>query len=318
MNGGKQVSAWRKVLAVVVLVVVIIVSTIVGALAGGGWRGAEALAPGPFGGPRPFARAAALSIVIAFLSVAALLFGMALYAVSWATRLFIFDLSRPVWPTFKTRLFFANIVVPMPIMLGIGGLVAALGWPLLVSLDMAHEIALPVLAFVPFLLLQIVTIWFNIWRPCETRLTHARLLALGIEPGRIEQGIFLGISDPAKKSIRKFGLIEDDVGMLWITPDELVYEGDNDAFRIRREQCLSIERVADPGSVSAYFGNVNIILTFGSDDAGPRRVRLHPESSMTMTGTARASDHLADELERWKDAVADEGQGSEGQQSGVR
>jgi hypothetical protein len=305
MNGGKQVSALRKVLMVLGLVAVIIVSTLVGVLASGGWPGPEALAPAPFGGPRPFARAAAFSIVLAFLSVVALLFGAALYAATWATRLFIFDLSRPVWSTFKTRLFIANILVPLPIMLGISGLVAALGWPFLVTLDMAHETALPVLAFVPFLLLQVVSIWFNIWRPCVTRLTHSRLLALGVEPARIDQGILLGISDPAKKSSRKLGLIEDDLGMLWITPDELVYEGDNDAFRIRGEQCLSIERVVDAGSVSAYFGNVHIILTFGCDGAAPRRVRLHPESSMTMTGTARASDRLADELERWKGAVAD-------------
>jgi anthranilate/para-aminobenzoate synthase component II len=88
--------------------------------------------------------------------------------------------------------------------------------------------------------------------------------------------------------------------MLWIEPDELVYKGDNDDFHVRREQCMSIERVADAGSISAYFGNVHIILTFEEDGVGPRRVRLHPESSMTMTGIARASDRLAEELERWK------------------
>jgi CxxC motif-containing protein (DUF1111 family) len=60
------------------------------------------------------------------------------------------------------------------------------------------------------------------------------------------------------------------------------------------------ERIADTGSVSAYFGNVHIILTIACDGAAPRRVRLHPESSWTMTGTARASDRLANKLERWK------------------
>ena len=71
----------------------------------------------------------------------------------------------------------------------------------------------------------------------------------------------------------------------------------------RREQCVSIERVADAGSVSAYFGNVHIILTFARDGAPSRRVRLHPESTFTMTGTARASDRLANELEQWTGAV---------------
>jgi hypothetical protein len=121
----------------------------------------------------------------------------------------------------------------------------------------------------------------------------------------MERGILMGISDPAKKSLGKLGVawVEDDIGMLWITPDELIYEGDEDEFRVRREQLVSIERAANPGAVSVYFGNLNIILTFASEGAAPRRVRLHPESSWTMTGTARASDHLANELERWKDAV---------------
>jgi hypothetical protein len=97
--------------------------------------------------------------------------------------------------------------------------------------------------------------------------------------------------------------------MLWITPDELVYEGDNDEFRVRRDQCLSIERVADAGSTSAYFGNVHIILTLACEGAPPRRVRLHPESSWTMTGTARASDRLANQLERWKSHATTEASG---------
>ena len=302
MNGRKQVSALRKVLAVLGLLAVIVVSMLVGLLLSGGLTGPDAAEPAPFGDARPLGRAIAFSIVLAFLSVVALLFGAALYAVTWATRLFIFDVSRPVWSTFKTRLFIANILVPMPIMLGISGLVVALGLPFLVAQGMAHETAFLVLFFGPFIVLQLVSIWLNIWTPLVTRLTRSRLLADGIEPARIDQGILLGISDPSKKSSRKLGLIEDDVGMLWITPDELVYEGDNDAFRIRREQCLSIERVADAGSVSAYFGNVHIILTLAGAGAAPR---LHPESTMTMTGTARASDRLANELERWKGAVAD-------------
>jgi hypothetical protein len=112
----------------------------------------------------------------------------------------------------------------------------------------------------------------------------------------------MGISDPAFTSMAKT-LIEDDVGMLWIEQNELAYVGDNDEFCIRREQCHSIERAADAAATSAYSGNVNVIMTFKEDGAGPRRVRLHPESSMTMTGLARASDRLADQLEQWRHAV---------------
>jgi hypothetical protein len=261
-----------------------------------------ALPASPIGHAGPSRAAIAFSVVLAFLSVVALVAGLALYAIVLATRLFIFDFSRPVWLSFKNRWFVANILVPLPIGLGVGGLVSAMGSPFLINLGVGHETAFMVLFFVPIVLLQLLTIWLRIWMPVESRLARTRLRALGVEPARIDQGILLGISDPSRTSLAK-GLIEDDIGMLWITPDELVYEGDNDEFRVRREQLVSIEQVADAGSVSAYFGNANVIVTLACDGAPPRRVRLHPESSWTLTGTARASDRLAAELERWKGAA---------------
>jgi len=304
MTARKKLSVFQKVLAVVALLSVIIIPTLLGLLASGGLGGHD-VGPSdlPLGKGRLMGTTIAFSIVIAALSVVALVVGAAMYAIVLATRLFIFDFRRPVWSNFKTRLFIANILVPMPVMLGICGWVATVGSPQLIRLGMATETALLGLFFVPFVLLQLLSTWLSIWTPLMIRLVRSRLQALGVEPASIEQGIFLGISDPAKKSSRKLGLIEDDIGMLWITPDELVYQGDNDAFRVRREQCVSIERVADAGSVSAYFGNVHIILTFARDGAPSRRVRLHPESTFTMTGTARASDRLANELEQWTGAV---------------
>jgi hypothetical protein len=301
MSSRKQLSPFKKTLGILGILAAMVVGLFLGLMATGGpfWRDS--------GPPADLGHGGRLAIVFSFvlgvLSVVALLVGVAMYVVVLATRLFFFDFKRPVWSSFKSRLLLANILVPLPIGLGLGGLVAAIGSPFLVSLGMGYETALLVLFFVPIVLLQFVTIWLSIWTPLVSRLTLARLRALGVEPARMDQGILMGISDPAQKSLTKFGLIEDDIGMLWIEPDELVYEGDNDEFRIRREQCLSIERVADAGSISAYFGNVHIILTIQEDGAGPRRVRLHPESSMTMTGIARASDRLADELERWKGAA---------------
>jgi hypothetical protein len=300
MSSLKQLSPFRKMLGILLILVVMIVSLFVGLMAAGGpfWR--DSVRSSNLG--HVGRSAIGFSLVTGLLSIAALLAGVALYAVVVVTRMFIFDLRRPVWPSVKVRWFLANILVPLPIMLGVSGLVAAIGSPLLVSLGMAYGTAFLVLILVPLILLQLFSIWFRIWTPLVSRLIRGRLRALGVEPVRIDRGILLGISDPSFTSMGK-GLIEDDVGMLWIEPDELVYEGDNDQFRIRREQCLSIERVADAAATSAYFGNVNIILTIAEDGAGPRRVRLHPESSMTMTSIARASDRLADELERWKGVV---------------
>src|SRR5439155_26848829 len=303
MSSRKQLSPFRKMLGILAILAVIIVSLFVGLMATGGvfWRDS-----GPptssFDRGGQMAAAIAFSMVTGVLSIVALMVGVAKYAVVVVTRLFIFDLRRPVWASFKNRWWVANIVVPLPVLIGISGLVAAIGSPLLVFLGVAHGTAFLVLILVPLVLLQLLLIWLRILAPIVSRLTRARLQALGVEPARVDRGILLGISDPAFTSLAK-GLIEDDVGMLWIEPDELVYEGDNDQFRIRREQCLSIERVADAAATSAYFGNVNIIMTIAEDGAGPRRVRLHPESSMTMTGIARASDRLADELERWKGAA---------------
>ena len=306
MTSRKKLSTFQKVLAAVALLAVIIGSTFLGLLASGGLSGHDAGPPDlALGKGRPMAATIAFSIVVAILSVIALVAGAALYAIVLATRLFIFDFSQPIWANANSRLFVANIFVPLPATFGIAGLVAAIGSPVLVRLGVASETAFLGLAFVSFILLQLVTTWFSIWTPLVSRLTRARLRALGVEPARMEGGILLGISDPSKKSLSKLGVawVEEDIGMLWITPDELTYEGDTDEFRVRREQFLSIERVANPGAVSAYFGNLNIILTLACEGAPPRRVRLHPESSWTMTGTARASDRLANELERWKSGV---------------
>jgi hypothetical protein len=300
----KQVSAFQKLLAVLGLVTAIGGGLLLGILASGGLgqrnSALPALPASPHGHASPLAGTIVFSIVLTFLSAIALFGGTALYWLIMATRLFIFDFSRPVWSSFKRRLFIANIFVPLMGMIGLSGLVAASGSPFLATVGVTHETAFLLLFLAPFILLQLTSTWLAIWTPLVGRLTRSRLLAIGIEPARIDQGTLLGISDPAKKSLRKLGLVEEDVGMLWITPDELVYKGDNDAFCVRRDQLVSIERVADAGSVSAYFGNVHIILAFARDGAAPRRVRLHPESSWTMTGTARASDHLANALDRWK------------------
>jgi hypothetical protein len=303
MTVRKRLSVFQKVSAAVVLLAVIIGSTLLGFWASGGLGGRD-VEPSVLAFPkgRQMATTIAFAIVTAALSVVALAVGAAFYAIVVATRLFVFDFSRPVWSSANSRMFFANFLVPAPTMLGIGGLVAAIGGPVLARLGMAPETAFLVLGVGAFILMQLVYAWLSIWTPLVSRLTRARLSALGVEPASMDQGILMGISDPAKKSITRIGVawVEEDIGMLWITPDELIYEGDNDEFRVRPEQLLLIERVANAGAVSAYFGNLNIIMTFACEGGDSRRVRLHPESSWTMTGTARESDRLANELERWK------------------
>ena len=301
----KKVSALQKVLAVLALFACIGGGAVFGFWVSGGLEHLRDSSPpaSPDGEANALSGSMAFSIVFGFLSVVAILGGALLYLSIVATRLFIFDFSRPVWTRFKPRRFIANIFVPLVVMFGLSGFIAAIGTAILATVGVANPVVSILLFFVPFVLFQLTSVWLTIWTPLELRLARSRLLTLGIEPARIQEGTFLGISDPAKKSMGKMGLIEEDIGMLWITPDELVYRGDNVGFSVRRDQLTSIERIADAGSVSAYFGNVHIILTFNREGAPPRRVRLHPESSWTMTGTARASNDLAQALERWKGQV---------------
>jgi hypothetical protein len=301
----KKVSTLQKVLAVLALLACIGGGMVFGLWVSGGLghlRDSSPPAP-PDAEANAFAGTMALSIVLGFLSVVAILGGALLYLLIVGARLFVFEFTRPVWSRFKTRLFIVNIFVPLVVMFGLSGFIAAISTVLLASAGIANPTASVLLFFGPFILLQLTFVWLSVWTPLILRLARSRLLAIGIEPARLQEGTFLGISDPAKKSSRKMGLIEEDIGMLWINPDALVYRGDNDAFCVRRDQLISIERIADAGSVSAYFGNVHIILTFKPEGAPPRRVRLHPESSWTMTGIARATNDLAKALEQWKGPV---------------
>jgi len=307
MTPRKQLTVLQKMLVAVVFLAVIGGSAILVLMMTGGLSGHDEWSPPwAWGHPRPLASTIAFSIMLAILSFVMLVVGAALYAIVLVTRLFIFDFGRPVWEGFKNRWFLANILVPLPTLFGLSGLVAAIGTPVLVGLGVGQHTAFLASIFIPLILLQLFTAWLRIWIPIKSRLARARLRALGVEPARMDRGILLGISDPSRTSLAK-GLIEDDIGMIWIMPDELVYEGDNDEFRVRRDQLLSMERVADAGSVSAYFGNVSVILTLACEGAGPRRLRLHPETSWTWTGTARDSDRLANELEQWKNGLVEAG-----------
>src|SRR5688572_32674933 len=102
-------------------------------------------------------------------------------------------------------------------------------------------------------------------------------------PAQFPGGIPIGISDPAKSTMKKFLLVEEDLGLLWFTPTHLTYRGDDAAWDVAREDLLHVERKADPGAVSAYFGAVHVILHVRQPDGTTRQIRLHPQSSWTLT-----------------------------------
>jgi hypothetical protein len=158
----------------------------------------------------------------------------------------------------------------------------------------------PVSFFAPFIAAQIFFMWFGVWSPLETMVVRKRLTACGFTRDQLATGITIGISDPARNSLKKMTLVEEDLGMLWIGDDVLSYRGDGQSFDVPRGDLLAVERKADAGAASSYFGAVHVIIRFRQPDGTERRVRLHPEQVWTQTGRARALNYLAERLESWR------------------
>jgi len=211
---------------------------------------------------------------------------------------FISNFNRPYLPTYKGRLWAFNLLIGILFQMGF----ALMLWPMLVRVAVRlvpQAIAVPLSAFVPFLLAQIFLVWFSMWTGLGLTLIRKRLAACGVTPQQLAVGIPMGISDPQKNSMKKMPFVEEDFGMLWISADQLFYRGDAMGFDVKRAQMIQVERKADAGSVSAYFGAVHVIVRFLQSDGTERRIRLHPQTAWTMTGTAGELDRLAQKIERW-------------------
>jgi hypothetical protein len=172
--------------------------------------------------------------------------------------------------------------------------------PILMMIGLSWTISLIAPLLGTFVLVQFLTIWVNIWKPLEKSIVKRRMAACGVSDADIESGICIGISDPAKSSFKKMTMVEEDIGMLWLWDNELAYIGDTYGLNIGRKQLIEVQRAADAGSMSAYGGNVHVILRFRTIDGVERRTRLHTEGFWTMGGRAKASDSLAEKLVCWQ------------------
>ena len=233
--------------------------------------------------------------------LAAAAFGMALYGLIILTNLFTFDFSRPFFGTYGGKLWVANVAVGLLLQTGFAFVMAP---TLAAALSSVVQGKLLFLAafLLPFFLAQLILIWFQIWAPLETGVIAKRLAAKGVGSELLSRGHYVGISDPSKSSLRKMTLVEEDFGMLWLEPHALMYRGDAFDFDVPRDRLLAVERQADAGSTSSYFGAVHVILRVASPDepTGERRMRLHPEGDWTLTAKARALNELAERLTSWK------------------
>jgi hypothetical protein len=182
-----------------------------------------------------------------------------------------------------------------------GAISLAIG-PLLIiplSLFMSEGISIIAGFGIPFILANFVSVWLSLGTPIIKRLITRRLLVRGFSTQQLSSGLPIGISDPGKSSMKKFGMIEEDLGMLWIGADELTYYGDHTDWTIRHADLLEVQRIADGGSTSALFGAIHVILRFRTPEGGERRLRLHAEAPWTGTGKAKALNAIGERLDAW-------------------
>jgi hypothetical protein len=228
--------------------------------------------------------------------------GVAGYATVIATNCFTFDFKQPVYKGLKAKLYLANIAVPMMLALAIGFFVAAFVTPLLTHAGLSPAMAYVAPLLTILLLSQVVQLWVLIWGPLEKRMVMKRLKTRGLNDAQLKTGVLIGISDAAKSSLKKvFGGIEDDIGMLWIGPQQLVYWGDNDQFALNRGD-VAVERKADGASVTILSGVAHVILHANSPDGAGRQIRLHIEGVWTLGQQRRAMDAMAEAIHRWHSA----------------
>jgi len=251
--------------------------------------------PGPAESGPDFARA----IVFLVLGAISLIVGVGAYFLVLFTNCFTFNFTRPVWTEMKAKIYFANIFVPLGWSLGLGLAASAFFTPVLLARGIRGTMATMIPVFAMVALAQVAQFWVLIWSPLDKRVITKRLLAQGITPVQLQSGMLVGLSDATRSSFKKFGAIEDDIGALWVSPEQLVYWGDGERFSIARDQLVQLERKADTGSTTMLTGATHPILHVRLPDGSERQIRLHAEGQLTRGSQHRAIDRLADEIIRW-------------------
>ncbi len=229
----------------------------------------------------------------------ALFVAVAGYAVTFLTNCFTFDFSRPFFASFKKKLYLINIVVSLGLSLAVGFFVSVPVTPILVRFNLPEPLPFITPILVSLIGVQLILVWINIWSPLNRAIVRKRATALEIDPISLGKGTLVGVSDPDKSSFKKLTLVEDDVGVLWIEPAQLVYKGDTEDFELKRDNIISFECKADAGSVASYAGAVYPILRYRNTDGSEQSIRFHAWGSWTLGGLSKSLKLLSLKLESW-------------------
>jgi hypothetical protein len=294
MDHTKKVSTWqvaRKWVLIVAMMstVCILVFTLLSSAPSGPSVGGDGW---PSGNPVMHA------FVFIFLGVFALAIGVASYLIVIFTDCFTFSFNKPVWNAINRKNFFVNVFVGLPLSLGPGFILTAFLGPALADLGLSAEQSdvLPVLVCIVGF--QVLTLWIHIWAPVRVRMIRKRLAAIGITKEQLQGAILVGISNPAIRK-RRFGVVQEDMGALWLAPNRMSFRGDVEQFDLVREQIAGIERQEDKRSATMLAGIAHVILHVRLPDGSVRLIRLHVEGQWTMGEKRRAMDGLAYAIHNW-------------------
>jgi hypothetical protein len=232
-----------------------------------------------------------------FLSVVA---GIAAYFIVLRTNCFLSDFRKPMWNEMKSRIYLANVFVPLLVMMGIGFMLSLFLTPRLRESGVSASMAffLPVMGCIA--VMQVVLVWFVLWAPVEKSFIRKRLLARGVSENQLQTGTYIGISNPDKSSMKKFSCVEEDMGMLWLDAWQLIYWGDGESFTIGRDDLLEVQRQVDGASTTALSGTAHVVLRVRQPGGGERRLRLHCEGIGTLGGKRVAMNALAERIAVWR------------------
>lgn len=282
----------------VLLTWLLMVGMIVGIMVFFFWR-AAAIHPPPPEEPGTAPGPLVHSIISLIVGGFFLTLGLIGYFIVIFTGCFTFDYGRPVWNAVKAKKYVANIIVMVAVGLGLGFGLSAFVSPVLRSFGLDQQLANMAPLMVVLILFQVMQLWVLVWSPLEKRIIVKRLAAMGITLEHLQGATLVGLSNPASGLAKRFGAIEEDMGGLWITSQQLMFRGDVEQFDLSREEVVQIERRGDNRSTTALAGIAHVILHVRQPDGGTREIRLHVEGLWTMGQKKKVMNTLAEAINQW-------------------